>query len=215
MPLLNLFLGLIGCHDTLEAETERNGQKPKLAVFIIPDAGGPEHSAYYWLSRWSTNRSRGAYTTIENTQGMVDQLWQISAAAQAPIDFLSISGHGNTPGIGGTSVSKFLIGTDEVNLQVLQTPTDPVTMQLARLQGVFAPDALVELRACFVGRDLRLIQAFSTAMGGVRVQASRALQWGNYSGLSGEDYEIYECRMSTCSRLGPLPPPLNKGPHYR
>jgi hypothetical protein len=146
---------------------------------------------------------------------MVNQLLQISSAAQAPIDFLSISGHGNTPGVLGSPQSFFLIGSDRVTLQVLQNPADPVTMELARLQVVFAPDALVELRACFVGRDLPLIQAFSTVLGGVRVQASRVLQWGNYSGLSGEDYQIYECRMSTCSRLAPLPPPLNSFPHYR
>jgi hypothetical protein len=201
MPVPNLFLGLAGCHDTLGAEAKKKGQNPKLAVFVIPDTDPA--NGFYGTSRTSTTWFRGPYTTIQNTRDMVNQLWQISGAAQAPIDFLSISGHGNTPGFLGSPQSFFMIGSDKVTLQVLRNPADPVTMELARLQGVFAPNALVELRACFVGQDLPLIQAFSTALGGVRVQASRAVQLGPIPGLVGEDYQIYECRMSTCSPLAP------------
>src|SRR5262249_42631270 len=120
MPVPNLFLGLLdSCqHDaTLEREAQKNGQKPKLAGVVIPDI--PMYNQFYPLSRWSTQRYRGPYTSIQNTQDMVNQLWQISNAAQTPIDFLSISGHGNVPPW-GTTYSWFRIGSDEVTLQVLQ-----------------------------------------------------------------------------------------------
>src|SRR5262245_42754708 len=191
-----LLASLLGCHDTWK----ESGQKG-LAVFVIPNI--KSSNGYYWLSRYTTDWSRGQHTPIVDTRDMVNKLTQISNSQNAKIDFLSITAHGTTKGslFGLSSRSVFKIGYDSVTVQVLTNPTDPVTMELKRLQSVLAPDAVVELRACVVGGDLDLIREFSNALGGVRVIASADIQWGTYPGLSGDKYTIRVCEMGHCNSV--------------
>jgi hypothetical protein len=83
---------------------------------------------------------------------------------------------------------------------------------LTRLRGVFAPGAVVELRSCLIGQELPLVQAFSDALGGVRVLASRAMQFGAYPELVGGRFQVYKCEMGTCSLARPYDPHRVCGP---
>ena len=208
----NLLISLLACHNTMKEEERKYG-KIGLSVFVMPTAEINGFNQYYAYSKSATERSRGPITPITDTRDMVNQLLQIQRQQQAQIDFLSITAHGTATYLGSWE-GVFLIGSDKITLSVLQNPADPVTMELTRLRGVFTPDALVELRACFIGQELTMLKELSMQLGGVRVQASRWIQYGTYAGLTGPPQSIVECKGNKCAPLLQPPPPLMR-PRYR
>ena len=205
----NFLISLLGCHNTMKEEERKHG-KIGLSVFVMPTTELNGFNKYYKYSKSATEKSRGPVTPITDTRDMVNQLLQIQRQRQAQIDFLSITAHGTATYLGSWE-GVFLIGSDKVTLSVLQNPKDPITMELTRLRGVFTPDALVELRACFIGQEVAMLKELSMLLGGVRVQASRWIQYGTYAGLTGIPHSVVECKGNKCA---PLVPPIVRT-HFR
>jgi hypothetical protein len=134
---------------------------------------------------------------VSQLESMVNRTLEFSARAAAPrvrptrrvhnIAQLIITGHG-TP-------SSFRVGSDRVTLAMLQDDSHDVPRQLRRLGPLFTRSALVVLRACETGQNEALLQALSSVLGGVRVQASEDSQFGIIRGVIGD---VVECRMDTC-----------------
>jgi hypothetical protein len=103
---------------------------------------------------------------------------------------LVITGHG-TP-------SSFRIGSDRVTLALLEDASHEVPQQLRRLVPFFTSNAVVVLRACRTGQNQALLQALSSVLGGVRVQASEDRQLGIIPGMTGD---VVECRLDMCEAV--------------
>jgi hypothetical protein len=172
-----------------------------LVVHVIPRH---DHVNWYYpssrLVHFGERTINDTADMVSQLESMVMQTMEFSRRAAAPrvrrtrqvhhIAQLIITGHG-TP-------SSFRIGSDRVTLEMLEDASHEVPQQLRRLIPFFSSNAVVILRACDTGQNRRLLQALSSVLGGVRVQASEDTQIGIIPGMIGD---VVECRLDTCETV--------------
>jgi hypothetical protein len=134
------------------------------------------------LDRWLTPGHQGITSVLDMVRKAQAQCMDGSR-----IKSLTISGHGNQDGM--------WVGNDWLGYTTLWKHRGA----LNALIRFFAPNAIVELGGCKVGRDQTFLQQLSGVLGGVKVRAFSASQ---RPGIPGDEGGARTCVFENCTYTG-------------
>ncbi len=168
-----------------------------LYIYVIDGSQGLLGNPVDWLDSLFTINE----ILVVSVSDMVNKI-ETRLGRGRKIQNLFIGGHGAPgyqsvgAGSGWDTTGAFSLQVDSSNGLLLGT----AEAQMNRLGRNFAPNAIVTLGGCQVGRDTILLKAVSKSLGSVPVQAGTANQRPLVPGMEGA---VIRCTStSTCTNMG-------------